>query len=106
MRIGNLRHKITIQENTPTPDGMGSSTASWSAFAAVWAAVWPIAATERVKNQAVEHEITHRIRVRYLAGVKSDMRILFGDRVFEITAIINSCERNKTLDLLCNELSS
>lgn len=105
MRAGNLRHVITIQEKTLTSDGMGGNTEAWATFAIVRAAIWPVSAKERVSNQQLEHEITHKIRVRYFSGVTAAMRVVFDSRTFEILSIVNWEERNITLDLICEEVS-
>ena len=103
MKAGDLRHRITIQQRTLTPDGLGGHTETWSELATVWAAVWPVSAKERIAGSQVQAETTHRVRIRYLEGVLPQMRILFGSRLFEIDSIINTDERMFQIDLLCTE---
>lgn len=105
MRAGDLRHQIVIQKKTLTTDGMGGSTESWATHATVRAAIWPVSATERVANQQIEHEITHKIRIRYLSTVVPSMRISFDSRTFEIVSVVNWEERGISQDLICEELS-
>ena len=104
MRAGQLRHMVTVQEKTRVSDGMGAATETWSTFADVWAGIWPITAGEQIDNQQIEHQLTHRVQIRYLADLKSSMRVLFGSRILEIVSIINPDERNQRLDLLCTEV--
>ena len=106
MRAGNLRHLVTIQKNTPTADGMGGQTASWAATSTAWAGIWPVSAKERVSNQQLETQLTHKIRIRYQAGVTTAKRVKYDTRYFKIISIINMDERNITLDLLCTEIES
>jgi len=100
---GQLRHKITFQVNTPVSDGMGGQTASWADSFDAFAAVWPISANERIKNQGIEHEITHRVRMRYESRIVPTLRIKFGTRYLEIISIINPNERNVYLDIMATE---
>ena len=47
--------------------------------------------------------MTHRVKIRYRAGVTAKMRLTFGARVFNIRGVINAGERDRTLELLCEE---
>lgn len=107
MRAGQLRHTIEIQQKTKTADGMGSFTESWSEFATVRAAIWPVSAKEIISNQQNKQQITSKIRIRFLEGVTASMRVLFGTRRLEIVAPpINPDEKNIMLDLLCSEVTA
>jgi SPP1 family predicted phage head-tail adaptor len=102
---GVLDKRLTIQVKTQTADGMGGFSESWSTFATVFGAIWPTSAKEIVSNSALSGQITHKIRIWYLASVLSAMRILFNGRTFNIVAPpINTNEANVTLDLLCMEV--
>jgi SPP1 family predicted phage head-tail adaptor len=103
MSIGDLNQRITIQSQTRTADGMGGWTETWATLATVWAAVWPVSAREILKAGQTSMEITHRIKIRYRAGVDPSYRILFGTRYFSIMSIINVGERGEWLELLCKE---
>ena len=104
MRAGQLRHLITVEQKTTTPDGIGGGSEQWSTFAETWAAIWPVSASETVKNMQASGEITHRVRIRFIDSVTKDMRITYGSREFEIVQPpINFEERNQYLDILCKE---
>lgn len=107
MEAGSLRHVISIQEKTQTSDGMGGFTTTWadvSGLSSLRASIWPLRATERLDNAKLELSITHRIRIRYRAGITPDMRVKFGSRYFNIRSIINPDERNKMLEFLAEEV--
>ena len=107
MRAGALRHKVDIQEQTETSDGMGGFTLSWasvSGMGSVPAAIWPLSSKEQLDAMKLESVITNKIRIRYRAGITSKNRMLFGSRIFNIKgAPINPDEKNKTLDFLVTE---
>jgi SPP1 family predicted phage head-tail adaptor len=48
-------------------------------------------------------EISHKIRIRYLASVTPKLRIKFGTRYFDIVSVINPDERNEYLEMMCRE---
>lgn len=110
MRAGQLRHVITFQEPTRTSDSLGGYSESWAdvtGLTSLHAAIWPVSANERVKNQQLDSEITHRIRMRYIETccslINHEMQIVFGERTFKIISIINPEERNQMLDILVTE---
>lgn len=106
MRIGDLNKRITFQSQTKTADGMGGFSVVWAAISApatVWAGIWPVSANEQVQANATTMTISHRIRIRYLPGIKGHYRIKFGTRYFSIVSIINPNERGEWLDILAKE---
>ena len=105
MRAGDLRHRIIIQPNTNTSDGMGGMTTTYPEkdWIRVWAAIWPVSATEQLATMKEIMIISHRIRIRYRSGIKPRWRIRFSDRYFNIVSIINPNEKNELLDLMCKE---
>ena len=107
MRSGGLRHRVDIQEQTQTSDGMGGFSTAWASvtgMGSVPAKIMPLSSKEQLDAMKLESMITNKIRIRYRAGITSANRILFGSRIFNIKgAPINYDERNKTLDLLVTE---
>ena len=51
-------------------DEYNSPIMGWGDFATVWASVEPISGQEYWASSQVQAEVTHRIRVRYLSGVR------------------------------------
>ena len=103
MRAGSLRHRITIQEQTETVDAIGGYSASWSDYHECWAAVWPIKSVETSDAMKLENQITHQIRIRYVSGITTKHRIIFGSRTFQIVSARNWEERNIYIDLMTTE---
>jgi len=103
MRIGPLRHRITIQRLSKNQNGMGEEEPGWTNVTTRWASIEPISGREYFSAQQVNAEVTHRVRIRYLAGMESTMRLLYGARVFQIKVIMNAEERKKALEILCTE---
>ena len=106
-----LRKVITIEEYTNTPDGMGGFTKAWSTvtgLGSLRAAIWPISARERIENQQIEHEISHRIRCWYRSGIEPENRVKYTyggvTRYFQIKSIINVDEEHRVIDMTCEEV--
>ena len=103
MRAGRLRHRVTIQNYTESQNTFGETTKTWADYATIWAAIEPVKGREFWESQQVNAEITTKITMRYLAGVKPKMRVLDDNRIFEIDSVINVDERNRELQLLVKE---
>jgi len=103
IRAGELRHRVTIQQKSVTRNTLGEEVVTWQDVATVWADVQPLSGKEYFDAQQVNAEVTVRIRIRYRTGVKPEMRVVFGSRVFDIQAVINVDGRNQELQLMCKE---
>ena len=88
---------------TLTPDGGGGFILTWTDVATVWAAIEPLKGAERLHAQQLQSPVTHRVTMRYRAGVRPSMRLVFDARTLNIRAVIDPQERNRTLELLCEE---
>ena len=105
MRIGGLKHRVTLQSYTAASDGMGGEISTWiTQRANVPAAIWPVSAAEQVRAGAPTMTLTHRIQIRYYDGIKASWRIKFGTRYFSIVSIVDKDERHVQIDLLCREV--
>lgn len=104
MRIGRLRHRVTVQQRASTRDAHGEPAQTWTdLYADVWAAVEPLSARELMAAGVVQGEVTHRVLLRYRSGITTKNRILFGERVFDVRGVRNLDERGHELELLCTE---
>ena len=99
---GRLRERVTIQNATETRNAMGETTQSWGTFAERWASVQGISAREFLLSGQQQTEITHRVRLRYVDGLTSTMRILWRGRVLEIASALEHNNRSEH-ELLCTE---
>ena len=108
---GALKKRITIQTATQAATtSSASGTGTWADTMTVWAAIWPQKARELLQAQQVVSEVTHRVRIRFRAGVNTAQRVKYFDhradatRYFKIRSALNWEEKNMWLDLMCEEL--
>ena len=99
-----LIHKIIIEEKTEAKDSIGGSTMEWVEFKKAYASVVPIRGAEFISAQAHQNSVTHRIIIRFISGVKPNMRVSHKDRFFNIEAVRDFGEREVWLELMCKEL--
>lgn len=103
--LGGMRRRLELQQEVRTPDGGGGYTVNWSTVATVWAEVEPISGRERFEAMRLQGEVTHRIVVRHRRDLTPDhtWRLRLGSRSFNVRAVINQGERDRFLELLCQE---
>lgn len=94
-----LRHRVTIQNAVSTSDGQGGQTDAWSDLATAYASIEPLKGYERYQAMQMQTPVTHKIVMRYRAGVTTKSRILFGTRVFWVQEVLNFEERNRFLTI-------
>jgi len=98
-----LRQYITIETPTEAADSYGGFSTTWATFASAWVAINPVKNWEHPISMQNETRTTHKISMRYIAGLNDKMRIKFGTRYFNIRSIINREEANVTLDIMADE---
>ena len=103
MEAGTLNKRITIQYATKVGDDMGGFIVSWVDAVTVWAALWPLSATESVKSMQTGMVVSHRVRIRYLSVLRPSWRLKFGEKFYNIVSIINPSMKNEYLDILVKE---
>lgn len=103
MRIGRQRHRATIERSTETRNAVGEVIRTWSLFAERWMAIEPLTGRELWNAQQVQPDVTHRVRMRQLDGVTTDMRIDFNGRILHIRQVLDREERGIEQELLCVE---
>jgi SPP1 family predicted phage head-tail adaptor len=100
---GRLRHRVTLEAATPTPDGAGGSTLAWSAVASLWAEMVQLKAEERSIGEGRGDLAQHKIIVRKRSEVQGGRRFTLGARVFLIRSVADMEEDARYLTCLCDE---
>jgi SPP1 family predicted phage head-tail adaptor len=103
IRAGELNKRITWQQQTKVPDGMGGFTITWVDVCTVWCAIWPVSANEITAANATSMVVSHRIRQRYRNVFKSSWRGKFEDRYFSIVGVTTPNEAKEVQDVMCKE---
>lgn len=103
VHAGLLRKRISIERLTETPDGGGGWTVTWAELDKAWAYIKPLSGTESMVAMQLEDVITHDIVIRYRSDITAKDRIVYAGRDFNIISVINPEERDKWLQLRCEE---
>ena len=92
-----LRHIIKIQQPIAHIDDIGSRIDKWSDFKIVRAEVQALSERsvgEMFASMQLMEASFYRFRVRYLKGLKNNMRVIYNDRSFIVKRVINQNELN------------
>ena len=101
-----LNKRIIIKHQPTTQDSYGAPITDvllWETFATVWASMEPINGKEFFAAEQVNAQVSTRIRIRYLSGVKAAMVALYGTRIYNIVAVVDYQEQHKEMQLMCEE---
>lgn len=99
-----MRHRVTLRKKEIAEDALMQQLEAWTDIATVWARIEPLSGREYFAARQENTEVTTRITIRYLPGITTDSRVVFGGRVFEVLSAIDPEERCESLILMCNEV--
>jgi SPP1 family predicted phage head-tail adaptor len=102
----NFRHPIKIIENTAISE---VSPENWQEKFSLYAEIKALSDSrfESLENFSFGHVITEGlflIKIRFMRGITTKMRIIFRERQFEIKRIINIEERERVLQMIVLEI--
>lgn len=87
MNIGQLTRLMRIETPDLTPDGGGGFTVEWQEVAEVYAAVTDLGGNEIVQDAQITSSAPARIVIHYRNDVKAKMRLVEGEKSFEIVSL-------------------
>lgn len=104
MRIGRYRHRIELQQNTPTQADDGSRVDDWRTVATVWGELLETRGREYLAAQEAHSELNAKIRIRYRSDVRPEWRAIFQGRIFDIQHVADLQGRRRELELFIAEI--
>jgi len=70
IRSGDMDTLATVQSPADSTNSIGEPVLTWSTFATRWIAILPLSGNEAINAMANQGVVTHRVRMRYTAGLK------------------------------------
>ena len=99
---GKLDQRITVERKTIARNTIGEETETWSTLATVWAAYRPVRTDERIAGAQLQAEFDAVFRIRTLANVDAESRVVWRGKRFELVGEPVAVEgRARMLDLYC-----
>lgn len=111
-KVGELKHKITIQQFIKGNDADGYKVEKWQDVKTVWAKVENLYGKEYYEAAAVQQEKTVKFVIRYMKNLDESMKIKFGkkvvngkeiDRVYDVKFIDNIKYANRFMEIQAME---
>jgi head-tail adaptor len=107
INIGDLRHVITINQQSSTQDSVGQPVLTWSAVRTCYAGFNLISMMEAFGNNQLTSESSDVWTMRWTGTeIKPRMQIVFGSSTYRVQAINNPGKRNILLHVLCLDLNT
>jgi SPP1 family predicted phage head-tail adaptor len=103
INIGKLNKRVIFEKRDLSDDGVGGQDETWTEFQRAWASLEPVSAWQEYQAMRNKKRVTHKVTCRYFPGLKVDMRITFGERIFQIHGIKNVDEDNRIYELKTEE---
>jgi SPP1 family predicted phage head-tail adaptor len=102
MKAGTLNSRVVIQRrDASATDSFGQPIVAWTNVATVWANVRYLNGKEYLTSGTEIASATASLRVRYRSDIKPDMRVLLGDCVMNIKAVLPDESGKEYVDLAC-----
>jgi SPP1 family predicted phage head-tail adaptor len=99
---GSLRERVTVQTASETRNTLGETTLTWGDWKTVWASVEGVSSREVLSFGQQEISITHRVRMRYLEGLKQTARFRWRNRTLNIVSLLEYDHRAEHV-AICEE---
>jgi SPP1 family predicted phage head-tail adaptor len=109
MQSGKLRYLVAIEQQSSAQDSFGGGEQLWSTVALVYAGFETLNGRELFAAQKISADVTHKITIRYRAGIVATMRVNWTDttedrnRIFDILAPMDPDQGRQMLTLLAVE---
>lgn len=102
--VGEMNRRIQIEYPVSTQDDTGGfESVEWQPFKTVWAHIEPLKVTQQLWSESLQHRVTHKVTIRYLKGLKSDMRFVFEGRYFQIQGFRDIEESHRFMEVMAEE---
>lgn len=104
VRAGEMRHEVRIEQRTSTLDPAGQQLDAWMTIAERRAAIQRAPGQEIWASAQRHGRVPTVFHLRYLDGVLPEMRVVLGDRVYDILSAIDPSGRREELVITAEEL--
>jgi SPP1 family predicted phage head-tail adaptor len=101
-----LRQVIKIQKPIFETNDIGNGIEKWGDFKMVRAEVKALSEKsvgEMFSSMQLMEASFYRFRIRYILGIKNNMRIIYNERNFLVKRVINQSELNVILIIIAQE---
>ena len=104
---GQLRHKVTIQKQGQAQNELSELLPDqWVDVCSPWADIRQPSGLSAIKADAQVSIVRTSVRIRFRTDVKPGMRVVHGDRIYDIKAGPLAVDGKRVfIDLICEEVT-
>lgn len=105
-RVGAMRERVEIYSQAQTVDDAGSISTTWSSSGTTWARMTPTGAsglTLAERDDAVRY---YTATIRYMTDIGTNSRIIWRDRKFDVTGVVDETEQRQFLTVYLREINA
>ncbi len=103
MRAGELRHVVTIKEKTVTQNSFNEEIITWTEVITLRAKIETTGGSEYQDVESQGAAVTQKVTIRHYPNLIPTMIVEWGDRTFQIEAVLDDNVQRATV-LMCSEV--
>lgn len=104
MEIGRFNSRVKIQRYSESQQaGTEKTNKDWTTIATVWCDIQPVKGLVTFDTMQIDKTVTTKIFMRYRDYITTELWLYYDSRRFRIRSVRNIDERNRFLELLCEE---
>lgn len=103
VNAGRLKHRVTICRYQAVDDGLNGTVNKLVPFRTVYAEMRPMRGREYLEYYNEGHDLIYKCTIRYRKDLRATDVVVFRDRQFRITSIINVMECGEYMEIMCTE---
>lgn len=102
-KIGNMRERVTIQQESRTPDNEGGAAIAWPDIATVYASIRPLSGREQAARGGLEASQMYEVVIRRNPSISvvAALRFVWGSVILNVRNVRNVDERGEFLTCDC-----
>ena len=104
LRIGDMRHRVLIEQRTPLQDTAGQPVFTWLLVAERWAAMERSPGRELWSSAQRSGRVPSVFRLRYFPGVTPAMRLTCEGTVYNILSAVDQAGKGEELVITAEAL--
>ena len=97
-----FNQRICLQKFISTQDSFGDTRGAWRDIATVWADIRYLNGKEYLASQIEVNKASVSIRIRWRNDIEPTMRVLHGNDIYNIEAVLPDIQKRMHLDLVCS----
>ena len=106
MQAGKLDQRISVERLQGGFDELGQPLPdTWAPLFTCWAAVEPLTGREYLAAQALQSEVTARIRMRFRPWMTAEDRVIHDGTTYNIVSLVDVRSGHRELVLMCKAVA-